>query len=286
MANVPEIDPNDRMMDYDAASRGGTPRWGRRILTGLIAVAALGGFAMIVVYSFGESANPNGPSVPPIVKALDGPTRVKPAEPGGMKIPDQDKQVFARIDPSAPKKTVERLLPPPARVVDGPPPARPGSELELSPAQVPAPPPVPKPPPEVAAVPPAPPAATMPEKPVENPVAAIPVPPVPAAEPAPQPKAPSAAAKAAAAVAPAAGGFRVQLVALRSEAAARTAWAGYVKQHADLFGTLKPTVAKAEIKGKGTFYRLQAGPLADDGAARALCAQIRKRKIGCLVVKP
>ena len=82
MANIPEIDPNDRLMDYKDAPRGARPRWRRRILTGLIAVAALGGFAMVVVWSLDQGADPAGQTVAPVVKAMDGPTKVKPAEPG------------------------------------------------------------------------------------------------------------------------------------------------------------------------------------------------------------
>ncbi len=270
MANVPEIDPSDRMADYvDGPRGGGKSRWGRRILTGLVAVAALGGFAVVVVYSL-DTAENNGDVAPaPVVKAQSGPTKVKPAEPGGMNIPDQDKQVFARLDPNAPRTTVERLLPPPKRVVGKPPPG-PAPELELSPGRILAPPPMPKPPPVMEAMPPPP---SAPKLAVEKLALA------------PSPKI-AAAAAAAAKVAPAAGGFRVQLVALRSEAAARTAWSGYLKKHADLFGMLKPTFARADIKGKGTFFRLQAGPLADAGAARVLCEKVKKRKMGCLVVRP
>jgi len=292
MANIPEIDPNDRLVDYENAPRGGRPRWRRRILTGLVAVAAIGGFAMVVVWSLDQGPEKGGQTVAPVVKAMDGPTRVKPAEPGGMQIPDQDKQVFTRLDPNAAKTTVERLLPPPERVLDSPPaPARPAVEMELTPAPA----PVPKPPAVAAAPPPAPPVAERAveraaEKVVERTAgqAGEKVAETAAEKAAAQEAAKQAASAAAAAasVAPAAGGFRVQLVALRSEQAARTAWAGYVKQHADLFGKLKPTVVKAEIKGKGTFYRLQAGPLADDAAARGLCDKVRKRKIGCLVVAP
>ncbi len=276
MANIPRADPRDRLADYDedAGRAGGKSRWGRRILTGLIAAAALGGFAMVVVYSFDQGNTEGGDAVAPVVKAQQGPTKVKPDDPGGMKIPDQDKEVFARLDPNAPKKTVERLLPPPARVVDAPPAPKPAPEIVLAPAPILAPPPAPKPPPELAAAaPPSPPVAAAAT--AQEPVAAKPPSTVAAA-----------AAVAVAKIAPAAGGFRVQLVALGSAKAARAAWARFVKQHADLFGDLKPTVAKVDIKGKGTFYRLQAGPLADGRAARALCKQIKKRKIGCLVVRP
>lgn len=292
MAKAPQVDPRDRVPDYDddAPRRAAKPRWGRRALTGLIALAVLGGFAMVVVTSYDRGTTEGGDAVAPVVKAQQGPIKVKPDEPGGMRIPDQDKQVFTRLDPNAPKSTVEHLLPPPERTVDKPPAPKPSADLELSPASRTAPPPAPEPP-TVAATP-APPPKLAVEVPPPPPVVAPKMAakrPAPAAAPPPEPASPQQVAKAvteAAGVEPASGGFRVQLVALRSEQAAHDAWSKYLKQNADLFGKLEPTVARADIKGKGTFYRLQVGPLADEGAARKLCEQVKKRKIGCLVVKP
>ena len=46
-------------------------------------------------------------------------------------------------------------------------------------------------------------------------------------------------------------------------------------------------VTKAHLgPGKGIFYRLRAGPIANETAARTLCQQLTKRKIGCLIIKP
>jgi len=47
------------------------------------------------------------------------------------------------------------------------------------------------------------------------------------------------------------------------------------------------SVTKADLgPKKGVFYRLRVGPVADEAAARALCANLAKREMGCLVVRP
>ncbi len=38
--------------------------------------------------------------------------------------------------------------------------------------------------------------------------------------------------------------------------------------------------------GKGIFYRLQAGPIPDRETADTLCAELKRQKVGCLVVEP
>ena len=55
---------------------------------------------------------------------------------------------------------------------------------------------------------------------------------------------------------------------------------------ADLFGGLRSSVVRVDLGRKGVFYRLQAGPLADEAAARALCSRAKQRKLGCIVVRP
>ena len=39
-------------------------------------------------------------------------------------------------------------------------------------------------------------------------------------------------------------------------------------------------------KKKGVFFRLRVGPLLSDKEARQLCHALKKRRVGCLVVKP
>jgi hypothetical protein len=87
-----------------------------------------------------------------------------------------------------------------------------------------------------------------------------------------------------AAAKPAAGAFRVQLLAMSSEQAAQRAWTDLAKSHGDLLGKLSPNVVRADLGAKGTVYRVQAGPLADRASADQLCGALAKRGTGCIVV--
>ena len=81
--------------------------------------------------------------------------------------------------------------------------------------------------------------------------------------------------------------YLIQLAAARSSQGARTEWDRLKAKHGDLLGTLGLTVTKADLgPGKGIFYRLRAGPLVSENAARALCRQLAQRKVGCLIIKP
>jgi di/tricarboxylate transporter len=80
--------------------------------------------------------------------------------------------------------------------------------------------------------------------------------------------------------------YRIQIASMRSAGAAKKAWEQLTKGHADLFGKLQPKIVRTEIAKKGLFFRLQAGPLADAKAARAICKRVKKRKIECLIVRP
>lgn len=79
--------------------------------------------------------------------------------------------------------------------------------------------------------------------------------------------------------------FYVQLASRASDTAARDYWSAQRAAHADLLGGLSPVVTSANLGAKGIMYRLKAGPLSDHAAAAALCAQLAKRQLDCLVVR-
>ena len=87
-------------------------------------------------------------------------------------------------------------------------------------------------------------------------------------------------------IAPALGGYAIQLVALRSRDRAQEHWRQLRKAHGDILGNLTHTVVTADLGDRGTFYRLRAGRLPDRATAERLCAKLAARKVGCLVVKP
>ncbi len=144
---------------------------------------------------------------------------------------------------------------------------------------------------QTAAAPAAPPAPSAPPAPKPAPQAAQAPTPEPAPKPAPA--APAATQTANATPAPKSPGgdisdtFRVQLAASRSEDAVKSEWDRLRRRHVDLLGELQLQVMRIDLGAtKGIFYRLRAGPLADDNAAKALCERLKQRKLGCLVVKP
>ena len=267
---------------------GKNPRWGRRILTGLVAVAAMGGFAMILVFSYDKGKEKGAIAGTPIIKAQQGPTKIKPEKPGGMSIRDQDKDVYDRLNPSAVKEKVENLLPEPEPAMPKPAPVKVAEiskkDVERVTETIPA------AGSNIVAPPPPPPIFAAPEKKVVKvPVAKPNVEKKIASLPKPAEPVKKTVKKAVTPVQKTAllkNGYHIQIASLRSEKAANTVWRKLQKDHPSFFGKLKSNVVRAVIAGKGTFYRLQAGTLKDKTSAQTLCSQAKKRKIGCLIVKP
>ena len=115
----------------------------------------------------------------------------------------------------------------------------------------------------------------------------------PSAEAAGEPPVPPAAAPLpevsavppAASARPGQGVALVQLGALRSREAALAEWERLEAPHGDLLEGLQPSVERVDLgPGRGVFYRLRVGPLADEAAANQLCAQLRARRVRCLLV--
>jgi cell division septation protein DedD len=202
----------------------------------------------------------------PLIRADQRPIKVKPDQPGGMEVPDLDKLVFSEKSGGPP---VERLLPPPERP-EPLPPSVPKQALM-------APPPVPTVPTGASPVINTAPAS---DAPAQSKAAT--------AKPSPT-KAPAAAKPTAATsvtpVAATAGGVRVQLGSLRSPEAARDEWQRLKRINADLLGKLTAVAVRAEVPEKGTYYRVEAGPLADGAAASQLCGELKKRNLGCTIVR-
>ncbi len=279
------------------ADAAGTPRPRarlRRTLAALTAVAALAGFAGLVKYAYDRGRQAGGGDRPPIVRADPSPHKIKPAQPGGMDVPNRDKQVYGRLDPDRAKPRTERLLPPP----ETPKPPRPAEAAPAAPVSAES-----KPVASTSAAPA--PAAAAPAPAVSAPVASTPTaatptaatpaattptapPQPPPAPPARKPRAaPADAPPAAAAASARPGGYRVQLASVRDRAAAIRTWTRLRKTHADLLGRLNPRIQRRDLgKQKGVFFRVQAGPLADAAAARRVCGALKRRGAGCVVVRP
>ena len=83
-----------------------------------------------------------------------------------------------------------------------------------------------------------------------------------------------------------ASAWRVQVGAVRSEAAAVKEWERLQGRNKDLLGALNLQVQSVEVKDKGMFYRIRGGPLNDKAAADGLCAKLKAKKVACLSIKP
>ncbi|MFI4986903.1 MAG: SPOR domain-containing protein [Alphaproteobacteria bacterium] len=87
-----------------------------RLFTGAVSVLMLGAVALVVYYAYqmGLRAGAQGPA--PLIKAEQQPYKVKPDEPGGMDVPNQDKLIYKEVTTGGSgdnKKPVERLMPQP-----------------------------------------------------------------------------------------------------------------------------------------------------------------------------
>ncbi|SBV93596.1 putative Cell division protein FtsN [uncultured Alphaproteobacteria bacterium] len=253
------------------------PRSARRSLLfgALIGLAAAAGAAW---YILGTGGQPNsGPQEVPVVKAEKAPVKVRPADPGGMDVPNQDKLVYNRVEQGSVKPEVEHLLPQPTQPRD-----LPKSADGLGDGMTPLPPPLPdtaKPVETVKVTPPPAPAETPkaaePPKPAPAPVA-----PVAKAEPAKPAEAPKPAPTPSAA----SGAWQVQLGALKDEAGAEQAWQRAVKSAPEL-GKLNHEIVRADLGAKGVFYRLRAGGFSAREQADGLCASLKAKGVGCVVAK-
>ena len=80
--------------------------------------------------------------------------------------------------------------------------------------------------------------------------------------------------------------FRIQIASVRTEQQAEAEWRRIKNRHADLLGKLSSFYPKHESGSRGTYYRVQAGPLVDKALADLLCSQLKARKVDCFVLSP
>ncbi len=263
----------------------------RRLALAATGVALAGAASGAVWIAYNQGMVAGTETAAPLIRAAVEETRRRPAEPGGMEVPNRDKLVFDRIAPDAGEVRLERLLPPPETPLP-----RPGPKLANAvPAATSVLPAAPRRQAAAASVeikaaiqPPEKPLPA--EAPKEPLVAEIPPPvvAVPAKEPPVQAVVPPVAELAAVepAAAPPSKAWRVQIAAMRTTEAAELAWNTAVAKYNDLLGELRLNVEEVTLGERGTFYRVQAGPLEGKKQADALCAALKIREQDCLVVRP
>lgn len=275
-----------------------------KIVIGIFALVGVATFGWVAWVAYDEGVRTGAAKTVPVIRADDSETKRKPDDPGGLVVPHQDKLVFNRLAPGQANEPVERLLPlpevplalpikdssqPPVKSV-GPAAVVPDPEIATAPPpKLTEPVPDSKPAPEVAAAPPPQPPAPPPE-PAElvvktpAPPSATPAAPTELAAKAPAPPAPPPAVEKSPEIAVSAA-WRIQLVSIRDQKDAEAVWARLQKANTDLLGGLELRVQTVKL-AKGTFYRVQAGPLANRAAATSLCGTLKSRKQDCLVVAP
>jgi hypothetical protein len=248
-----------------------------------------GGLGAVLVMLIGASALIGRHSGEvPIVIADSRPIRVKPDNPGGMKIDGAENDVFSGGSDTANSKlaaaaenpdtkALRTAAAPPPPVIDAPVP-----EAVTTPPPV-----VTKLAPVVGAsvAKPVPPAGASVAKPVV--ASATPAKPAAVASVAAAKPAPGAIAKPQAAAAdahPSASGHQalVQLAALTSEDAARNEWQQLAKRMPELLNGKQPSFSRIERDGH-TFWRVRTAGFADVAQARAFCEHVRAKGGGCSV---
>jgi len=94
----------------------------------------------------------------------------------------------------------------------------------------------------------------------------------------------SAAQPAQQAPAAASGGYGIQIASLPSEDEAKKSYASLSKKFAGVLSGRAYEIRKADIAGKGTFYRVRI-PAGSKDEAAALCEQYRSAGGSCLISK-
>lgn len=289
----------------EVVEAGGLAGW----IPAVVVFSAVVGFVALAWYAYNAGTQPMNEEDLVVVEADKSPLKEKPADPGGMKFPNQDKTVFetfAAGSAQAPAK-VERIVPAPEEPMpkqmnasdtttwvnnnSGQPeqvigheekapeptvaaPAAPVPTLAPAPAPAPVAPAAPAPVVNVApAAPPAP--VPAPVKPVVEEKTAVKNDTVESytrpKETPPAKAEPKATSKA-----------KIQLGAYRSEKEARDSWNKIKAKHGELAGKT-PIVVKADLGEKGIYYRLRASGFASPAEAKSLCAALSAKGQACIL---
>ncbi len=216
----------------------------------------------------------------PVVAAVEGPEKVRPADEGGMQPLNQDVAIYDTLSGEAKSQTEVLLgepeapmpLPPPVPAETAPADSDKSSDASGAIPQVPA--------PAFDVTDDAAAAASKVEPSAGGGTASEAVPETPA-EPAA-----STITDVVEQTASLGAAFRVQLAAVKTKDGAQSTWQKLQKKHAQLLNGKELTVVEIDKGSDGKFYRVQAGPFADRAAATDVCVALKKLEQGCMVVKP
>jgi hypothetical protein len=250
---------DDDYYTYDATDED--EEGGRRPMVFLAIVALLVVFAGVVFLAYKQGLKQGAQGNPPVIHADSSPTKVAPADPGGMEIPHQDRTVYDRISGDAAPSSAdgEHLLP------------KPEEPMQVQKSAPPAP---------QETTPPAASGAPQQMAPMAQSMPPVQAAPVPSVTTSPSPSAPVAPQMTTPATS-SGGGYVGQLAAFRDEASARAEFRKLQKKYPSLAG-LSADIQRADLGAKGIYYRLRAGYL-DKAKAQELCTVLKAQGQGCLV---
>lgn len=80
--------------------------------------------------------------------------------------------------------------------------------------------------------------------------------------------------------------YRLQLGSVRTLESAQQEWDRLEAQNGDVLTNLGYVAARVDLGARGIFYRIQAGPVADAAAADRTCKELKRRGVGCIIIKP
>ncbi len=260
----------------DEEEESGNPLEGKKmiLITAGVAVTVVALFVLVLFYLYNDS----GDSTPRYVEADPTPVRERPADPGGMDVPHQDKAVLddqaddanssVRLgpqaeeplaelpeDPAVGTSAIESLVERVTREVE-----------QTAPAEAPA-------------------ASTNSRQPTQPEAPSAHVPQIQQQARAQTPETETAVSSDQAAAQPSSPVYRVQLGAYGSQETAARAWRSIKSKYQSILGELTP-MYEAVQSGDRTLYRLRVGPLDTRPAADEVCLGLRAQQQACIVVNP
>ena len=198
-----------------------------------------------------------------MVSATSDPVKVKPLDAGGMKIPDQDKFVYDRLRSNTVSTKVESLFPEPEQPV--------APEILQSVQEE-----------NFVSMTEAVPVNPLTEEVVVEPKTETIQLPIQKTEPVAKIAKKEAKPVAQKAVASTKGKWSAQLLSGTKKEAVEKAWPQILAKHKALLSDMSYAVVKADIPGKGTYYRLRVGNFQTRDQANALCKKLKARKQDCV----
>ena len=106
-----DIEVAGQYHDYAWQDLGeGAPPRRNRLVTALATLVAIAGFVAVVWFAYQWGLERGYREEVPVVRANAGPIKVKPENPGGLVVPNQDKLVLNQLTAEPPAPRVERLL--------------------------------------------------------------------------------------------------------------------------------------------------------------------------------